>query len=104
MVSSSSHPVSLPENARLRQPLWPSLPGSAAFLHRQAALDCATLRRVAACLRQTAREITPLLDVLYFKAAPLAVLECCATLEALAEEVELDDVQTVGERAREEAR
>lgn len=80
------------------------MPGSSAFLHRQAALDCAMLTQVAGCLRQTVREITPLVDVLYFKAAPLAVLECCATLEALAEEVEQDDVQTVAERAREEAR
>lgn len=80
------------------------LSGSAAFLRQQAELDCTTLVQVAAYLRQTVWEITPLLETLYFKAAPLAVLECCTTLEALAQEVEQDDVQTVAARVREQVR
>ncbi|OAG75388.1 hypothetical protein Amal_03443 [Acetobacter malorum] len=97
-------PVAPPAHPTPAGPCWMPLPGSAAFLRRQEALDCATLTQVAACLRRTVREITPLLDALYFKAAPLAVLDCCATLEALAQEVEQDDVQTVAERAQEDVK
>lgn len=104
MISSSSLPVTRPENTGSGAAFWMPLPGSAAFLRRQEALDCATLTQVAACLRRTVREITPLLDALYFKAVPLAVLDCRATLEALAQEVEQDDVQTVAEHAQEDVR
>ncbi|MCG0998025.1 hypothetical protein [Acetobacter persici] len=80
---------------------WRPLPGSKAYVREQVRMDCATLVQVAACLRGTVGQITPLLQTLYFRAAPLAVLDCCATLEALAQEVEQDDVQTITERGRE---
>ncbi|MCX2562103.1 hypothetical protein OQ252_11955 [Acetobacter farinalis] len=73
-------------------------------MQQQAELDSITFLTVSACLRQTAARITPLLHTLYFRNPSLAALECCATLEALAQEVEQDDVQTVHERAREAAR
>lgn len=99
-----SCPVTPPAHHTPAGPVWMPLPGSAAFLRQQAELDGATLVQVAAYLRQTVWEITPLLETLYFKAAPLAVLECCSTLEALAQEVEQDDVQTVAERVLEQVR
>ncbi len=75
-------------------------------MREQVRMDCATLGQVAACLRGTVGQITPLLETLYFCAAPLAVLDCCATLEALAQEVEQeveqDDVQTITEHGREQ--
>nr|WP_298795165.1 hypothetical protein [uncultured Acetobacter sp.] len=92
-------PVALHENRHPDSSAWPPLPGSAAFLQHQAELDCATLKHLSACLRQTASKVAPLLDTLYFKAAPLAVLECSGMLEALAQEVEQDDVQSVMDRA-----
>lgn len=100
MLHPTPHPPR-PAPCSDTRPVWQPLPGSAGYRHRQAALDCALLARVAALLRQTAEEIKPVLETLYFKTAPLAVLECCATLDALAQEVEQDDTQTVTGRAQE---
>lgn len=97
-------PAPPPESRCAGASAWPPLPGSPAFLRRQAALDCATLARIAAHLRKAACDITPLMDTLYFRTAPLAVLECGTTLEALAQEVEQDDRQTVAEWAQNDTR
>ncbi|KXV63994.1 hypothetical protein AD949_06655 [Acetobacter orleanensis] len=94
------HPVILPENRRAVTSAWSPLPGSPAFLHRQAALDYATLTQIAAHLRKAARDMSPLIDTLYFRTAPLAVMECSTTLEALAQEIEQDDRRTMSEWAQ----
>ncbi|MDN7354377.1 hypothetical protein [Acetobacter senegalensis] len=50
-------------------------------------------------MRKTAGSITPIIQRLTYGTLPLAVKESCIMLEALAEEIERDDVATVQEAA-----
>ncbi|CEF40366.1 hypothetical protein predicted by Glimmer/Critica [Acetobacter senegalensis] len=75
------------------------LPGSAAFRLDQAEQDCRDLEAISNLLRKTAGSITPIIQRLTYGTLPLAVRESCIMLEALAEEIERDDVATVQEAA-----
>ncbi|MFT9400441.1 hypothetical protein [Acetobacter sp.] len=73
----------------------PPLRGSAEDWQRRCDADCHDIGAIAQQLRQTALTIHPLVQRLSCKNQPLAVLECCTTLTALAEELEQDDIPTL---------
>lgn len=89
---------------RLPQPntqAWPPLPGTRAYMARQLAQDTATVRQIVTVLQNCAGQIAPLVGQLYFTNGPLAVLDCAATLHALADDIAHDDPQTLAELAAE---
>ncbi|KXV48677.1 hypothetical protein AD944_09255 [Acetobacter tropicalis] len=75
------------------------LPGTAAFIQDQADQDCRDLAAISGLLRRTSTGITPILQRLTFRTLPLAALESCTLLDALAEEIDRDDVTTVQDHA-----
>lgn len=93
-------------SAPRKQPLpntqdWPPLPGTHAYMARQLAQDTATVRQIVTVLQNCAGQIAPLVAQLYFTTGPLAVLDCTATLHALADDIAHDDPQTLAELAAE---
>lgn len=83
---------------------WPPLPGTRAYMARQLAQDTATVRQIVAVLQSCAGQIAPLVAQLYFTTGPLTVLDCAATLHALAGDIAHDDPQTLAELATERSR
>ncbi|OUI98912.1 hypothetical protein [Acetobacter cibinongensis] len=73
--------------------------GSAEDWQRQCDADCRDIGAIAQQLRRTALTIHPLVQRLSCKNQPLAVLECCTTLTALAEELEQDDIPAIQDKS-----
>lgn len=78
-------------------PRMAPLPGTHAWYCQQERTDCATLTDIARHIKTLAMRLRPQIDSLYLTSAPLAALECCDTLTALAEEIERDDITTLHE-------
>ncbi|AOW46960.1 hypothetical protein A4S02_09520 [Acetobacter ascendens] len=96
-------------SAPRKQPLpntqdWPPLPGTRAYMARQLAQDTATVHQIVTVLQNCAGQITPLVAQLYFTTGPLTVLDCAATMHALADDIAHDDPQTLAELAAERSR
>lgn len=75
------------------------LPGTLPAKHAQTEQDCRTVLQIARTLRETAHRIDPLVQGLSCRALPLAVLDCSASLTALCEELEQDDVSVIRDAA-----
>ncbi|MCG0994747.1 hypothetical protein LHT11_05970 [Acetobacter indonesiensis] len=75
------------------------LPGTLRAKHAQTEQDCRTVLQIARTLREAAHQINPLVQGLSCHALPLAVLDCSATLTALCEELEQDDISVIRDAA-----